>query len=86
MGKNKSSSVKYPENRELRKQLRKGEMLDIAELSGYDVTYVRNVLGGTANNDEIIAWTKRVISDRVNRLKQIVNPTIKSNKYQRKLK
>ena len=80
MAKNKSSSVKYPENRELRKQLRKGEMLDIAELSGYNVTYVRNVLGGTAYNDEIIAWTKRVISDRTNRLKQIVNPTHKSNK------
>lgn len=79
MGNNKDSHIKYPENRKLREQLRKGEMLDIAELSGYNVTYVRNIIGGYANNDEVIAWAKRVISDRKKRLRQIVNPTNKSN-------
>lgn len=72
--------ILYPENRELRKQLRKGDMVEIAKLSGFKTTYVRNVMGGYRNNADVIAWAKRVISDREERLQQIVKPTYKSNK------
>lgn len=73
--KENNKSVKFPENVELRKQLRKGEMIEIAALSGHTVSYVRNIMGGTRNNDDVIAWAKRVIADRKRRLEQIVNPT-----------
>ncbi len=74
MNKNKDGSVKYPENREIRKLLRKGEMLEIAKLSKKSVHTVRGVMSGERNNDEIIAWAKRIIADRKRRLDQIENP------------
>lgn len=75
MDENNNASVKYPENRELRKQLKKGEMVEIAKLSCKDVSYVRNIMGGYSNNDEVIAWAKRIIADRNKRIEQIINPT-----------
>ena len=72
------TSVQFPENRELRKQLRKGDMVDIARLSKVSVAYVRNVMGGYRRNDMVIACAKRVINDRQHRLEQIANPIDKS--------
>lgn len=74
-----NSLIPFPENRELRKQLLKGDMVEIAKLSGLKISYVRNVMGGYRNNDDVIAWAKRVISDRKERLEQIVNPKRESN-------
>ena len=75
---NSNAGVKFPENRELRKQLRKGDMVEIAKLSGVNVTYVRNVMGGYRSNDIVVACAKRVIADRKQRIEQIVNPGGKS--------
>ena len=74
-----NSLILYPENRELRMQLRKGDMVEIAKLSGLKISYVRNVMGGYRNNADVIAWAKRVISDRKERLEQIVNLRRESN-------
>lgn len=75
MDKSKDKSVKYPENREIRKLLRKNDMIEIASLSGKSVHTVRGVMSGERNNDEIIAWAKRIIADRNKRIEQIINPT-----------
>lgn len=74
MNKNKDGSVKYPENRDIRKLLKKNDMVEIAKLSGKSVHTVRGVMSGERNNDEIIAWAKRIIADRKRRLDQIENP------------
>ncbi len=78
MMQNKERPIKYPENREIGNQLKKGDRPEVARLSGKSIPYVREVLWGYKHNDEIIAWAKRVIADRKQRIEQIVNPGGKS--------
>ncbi len=84
MKENNERSVKYPDNREVRKLLLKGEMLEIAKLSGNSISYVRGVLNGSRNNPDIIAWAKRIIADRKRRLEQIINPQSNSSQGEAK--
>lgn len=79
MKENKKDDIKHPDNREIGKKLIKGDRIEISRLSGKSLKYVRDVLLGYRHNDEIIAWAERLINDRNLRLKQIVNPTRKSN-------
>ena len=72
--------VIFTENRELRKLLRKGDMVEIATMSGLNVSYVRNVMGGYRNNPIVIACARRVIEDRKQRIEEIVNPNRSTKK------
>ena len=71
MEENKTVDVKYPNNRKIGKQLRKGDRIEISRLSEKSVKYVRDVLLGYRHNDDIIAWAERLINDRKLRLQQI---------------
>lgn len=75
MKENKTIDVKYPNNRDIGKNLRKGDRIEISRLSGMSVKYVRDVLLGYRHNDNIIAWAKRLINDRNLRMEQISNPS-----------
>ncbi len=59
----------YPENREVNKLLKVGDRVDIAEALGFDADYVRMVLRGVRNNEEIISMAKKIIEDREKRIK-----------------
>ncbi len=66
--------VKFADNKVLGDQLRRGDRPEIAKLTGFSLSHVRNVLNGTRDNPEIISWAKRIINDRNLRLNQIENP------------
>lgn len=59
----------YPENREVNAKLKGGDRKEIAEALGYSDEYVRQVLRGKRQNEEIISMAKQIIEDRENRAK-----------------
>lgn len=61
----------YPDNRLINAKLRVGDRVDIAEAlnNKYTAEYVRLVLTGKRQNEEIIEMAKKIIADRENRSK-----------------
>jgi hypothetical protein len=75
MAENKKQEIRYPENRELGKKLKKGDRVEIADLCKLKPKYVRDIFQGFRHNDHAVAWGKRLIADREQRLKEIEKPT-----------
>lgn len=64
MTKQNKKSIKYPENLEVRAQLKYGEAVTIAAKTQHDLFYVHQVLGGMRNSKKIIDCAKELIENR----------------------
>ena len=64
MKKTKTEKIKYPENREVNRQLRTGERRLIQEKTGLIYTYIYQVLQGWRHNDEVIKVSKQISQNR----------------------
>lgn len=72
----KSSTPKYPENAQLGKQLKYRDRIEIAKNTPYSIHYIRNVLSGSRNNEDIITYAVKIITTR-NKLKREISRLMK---------